>query len=290
MKQYIYRILNSPPQAWGLALQRKILRLRPISAFDDHYPIIFVLSTGRVGTQTLAALLRLNKNLLVFHEPTPILYGLSQHAYWHEDHPIAHSVLNEAVYCARSELWQQALLSRYGYVETSPQLTFLAPILLELHPRARFIHLVRHPYAVVRSGIRRGWYLNHPSDRTRLTPKTDDSVSDIWDELPQLEKIAWLWTETNRWIMTFMETVSFRQKLLIRSESLFAAEESTLEELYRFANGAPPPPKKIHRILGRKLNAQRTGHFPPPHDWDDAMRKDVGHWVGDVAKSLGYSP
>ena len=37
-------------------LYKKISAYSPLTAFDDTHPCVFVLSTGRVGTKTLASL------------------------------------------------------------------------------------------------------------------------------------------------------------------------------------------------------------------------------------------
>ena len=175
-------------------------------------------------------------------------------------------------------------------METSPQLTFLAPFLLQIHPQARFIHLTRHPYAVIRSGMRRGWYMGHPADATRLTPPPEDPFYTQWRDLPAIIKIAWIWAETNRWIISFLAKVPPHQQLTLRAESLFVGEEETLRALYRFVNAPMPAERKIRKILGRKLNAQKTGNFPPPDHWDSAQREQIWQWVGPVATSLGYAP
>ena len=290
IRNYLSLLPDTTPRQWRQFLRRKFAGYQPLPAFDDEHPIVFVLSTGRVGTQTLAALLNLAPNLFAHHELFPKLYGLGRLAYWYSADPLARTILIEATSSARQKYWQYALNVGRGYAETSPQLTFLAPILFHLYPQARFIHLVRHPYAVIRSGMRRGWYQDHPADATRLIPKADDPLAGRWQSLPRIDKIAWLWAETNRWITTFMRDLPPQQRLTLQAESLFAAEPSTLESLYPFVSSPLPPPRKIQRILGRQLNAQKTGHFPPPQEWDERMRQDVWHWVGDIAESLGYAP
>ncbi len=290
MNRYLSILPDTTPRQWWQFLRRKLGHYQPLFAFDDQHPLVFVLSSGRTGTQTLAALLALSPHLFSFHEPSPKLYGLGRLAYWHGDTVIVQTILREAVRSARIEAWDYAREAGRGYAETSPQLTFLAPVLQQLQPQARFIHLVRHPYAVVRSGMRRQWYVDHPADRTRLHPRPDDPLSQTWPQLPTMAKIAWLWAETNRWILDFTASLPAEQTLFVQAESLFTADQAILSQLYAFAGASLPPLKKIQRILNRRLNAQRTGDFPSPAAWDQSQRQEVWHWVGEVAERLGYTP
>jgi len=290
MREYnLSLLLEKSPHQWVQFLKKKLKSHQALPAFDEQHPTVFVLSTGRVGTKTMAALLELTSNLVVYHEPQPKLFGFGKLAYQYEDIALANEILKEAIISSRENLWQDALALGYGYAETSPQITFLAKVLKEIFPQARFIHLVRHPYTVIRSGMRRGWYHDHPADRTRLTPKPNSSVSKIWNNLPRIEKIAWLWDETNRWILTFLDSLPDQQKLTIKSEILFTGDETTLSTLYNFVGSAYPSSKKIHRILHRKLNAQRKGYFLPPEEWDEELRQRVWQWTGSTATQLGYT-
>lgn len=289
ISSYLHQAPDTTPRQWWRFLQRKLRHTQPLPAFDETHLPIFVLSTGRVGTQTLAALLALSPHLFAYHEPTPKLYGLGRLAYLYRDDTTAQSVLLEAVRCARTEAWEYALEAGRGYAETSPQLTFLAPFLLELHPQARFIHLVRHPYAVIRSGMRRRWYIDHAADRSRLIPRPDNPLLQQWEHLSPLAKIAWLWAETNRYILAFTATLPVEQRLLMQAESLFTGEHATLKQLYRFARTPLPAARKIQQILDRKLNTQKTGKYPPPEVWNKEQRQEVWQWVGEVATDLGYS-
>jgi len=100
---YLRLLLDTTPRQWLLFIRRKSGRDPSLPHSDESHPAIFTLSTGRAGTQTLAALLALSTNLLAFHEPAPKLYGLGQLAYLHGDEEIARQILLEAVHSAREE-------------------------------------------------------------------------------------------------------------------------------------------------------------------------------------------
>lgn len=283
----IQYIPDTTPHEWWYYFLKRRQRDIPDS-IQDVTPCVFVLSTGRVGTQTLSELLKLETRSFVYHEPYPRLFGLSQMAYLYGDSNSAHKILGEAFLATRERMLDISRVYNRGFIETGHHTTFLAPIILELLPHARFIHLVRHPYAVIRSAMRRGWYVNNNHDKTRIYPRPQNALFTDWEHLSPIDKNAWLWNETNQWISTFTKTLPSHQTLLIHAESLFEGEITTLEKLYQFAEAPFPPRRKVQHVLGRKLNSQKTGTFPPPDAWEEKQQEKVWHWVGKIATQLGY--
>ena len=268
-------------------LRRKILDHSRLKTFDDEHRCVFVLSTGRVGTQTLASLLRLGREVYAYHEPKPYLYALSKLSYQYWTNPAALEILNEAFLIARHKKLDYALSCDKGYVETSPQVTFLAPAILAAVPSVRFIHLVRDPRNVVRSCMRRHWYDGSSYDKTRISPHPDSLVGQQWRDYDVFQKNLWLWTETNRWILDF--SMDLRERvLLIQAESIFNASKKTLEDLFDFVGIAMPSEWKIQRVLYKKLNAQKRGTFPQISEWSAEMYSDLIAIAGDIAGQLGY--
>ena len=133
---------------------RKFYSGRRLTDFDEAHPCVFVLSTGRTGTQTLAALLRLSRNVFSYHEPPPGLARLSIASYKGAFDPGQGHALAQGFLSIREDRFRYSLGWGKGYVETSPYSRFLAPAIAEAVPNVRFIHLVRDPRAVVRSGMR----------------------------------------------------------------------------------------------------------------------------------------
>src|SRR5690606_10227720 len=125
--------------------------------------------------------------------------------YLHGDDEIVSEVLKEAFFASRKDLLGKSILSQKGYIETSPQNTFLAPVLLKLFGNIRFIYLYRDPRDVVISGMKRRWYDGHPSDSTRIVPKDGTDYAQLWSKLTPFTKNLWLWNETNQWIINFLK-------------------------------------------------------------------------------------
>jgi hypothetical protein len=279
---------QSPRQAWRF-LNKKLFRHASLASFDDQHPCVFVLSTGRTGTETMAALLSLARNVVSLHEPLPKLYGFSRIAYEHFSDPVAQEMLTEVFSSLREELLNMSLESGLGYVETSPQVTFFAPAIFAACPNARFIHLVRDPREVVRSGMRRKWFDGHMSDKYRITPLVNSPAASRWGSYNPFQKILWLWSETNQWISHFLAALPPQNKVMLHSEDVFSGDPDTIHKLFDFINSPAPSNEQIKRLLGKKLNAQTSGTFPTSSNWTSEMQRDLKNIAGETALKLGYS-
>lgn len=260
--------------------------------FDRETPCVFVLSTGRTGTETLAHLLNLSRDFFAYHEPKPDLYSLSKISYELEDqinnNPDFERLLKTSLISLRGNLWNESLSCGRGYAETSPQVTFLAPMFQKLIPDAFFIHLVRDPKYVIRSGMRRGWYSDHPYDEYRVQPRKDSHFFNKWEEFSALEKNAWLWAETNQWISNFFSSLPPSQRLVLLSEKIFQKDEHSIRSLYDFLNVAHPSNFAIGRTVSRKFNRQKTGEFQFDKNWLEMMDEDLSKFLVSISDKLGY--
>lgn len=254
----------------------------PVSSVGDKP--IFCLSTGRVGSQTLAQLAGLVK-VRAEHEPRPYLFGLSKAAYSYHGDSGSTEILREAVKSVRP--CQDNQKDKVSYIETSPQATFLAPTILEVYPNAKFIHIVRHPGDVVRSGMRRGWYQGHQNDCWRIEPKEGPALSS-WEEYGAFEKNVWLWSETNQWIRSFLADLDRGQALTLKSEDIFQSDRECLRSYFEFLSCDMPPSSKINNVLGKRFNSQRTGDYPSYSDWSSDEKQLLQKHAGSLMELYGY--
>ncbi|WPD24063.1 MAG: sulfotransferase domain-containing protein [Candidatus Electrothrix scaldis] len=251
---------------------------------------VFVLSTGRCGTKTLAALADLLPDADSHHEPDPKLLEAS-YLYWMQLCPDAPDVFWQGLLAeGRDELIQQAVRKDKVYFETNNRLALLCRLLIIRYPKAKFIHLVRHPYDFVRSGMRRDYYNDHPWDFVRITPRPDDPIAEGWDSCSQLKKCAWLWTATNAHIDDFFCSIPENRRLFMRSENIFNNVGDSVEKVLSFiADGKNlPNAGKREKVLGMKLNLQTYGNFPKSGDWSPEERKMLQHYCGVLMKKYGY--
>lgn len=277
------------PQLNYFKLRKKIRSFSNFNLQRKSRSDIFVLSTGRAGTLTLAKILALSNDHLVFHEPSPILYGLSKLCYSKSPQEPFIDVFGEAFIAARKSLLNLADESGKSYIETSPQTTFLARAIHKIIPDAKFIHIVRDPRAVVRSMVRRKWYEGNRFDKFRISPQLGQPYYDKWDDMTNFEKNVWLWTETNRWIMDFTSTLPVEKKLFIKAEEVFLPQDDALKRLFQFIDSPQPDKKKILRITVKKLNQQLTGDFPEATLWTFQMNNQMNQIAKLMASKLGYT-
>lgn len=283
---------NNTPQVLFHKTRKKILGRNSIESFDEEHPCVFVLSTGRVGSETLAHLAGLAKNIISYHEPLPKLFALSKLAYelskkFNTDIDLE-KIFTEAFVTSRSHLIQNSLFCGQGYIETGPDPTFLAPIILEAIPEARFIHLVRNPEKVVQSGALRHWYDGHGMDYSRIIPDPSSRFGKTWVEFSPYEKNLWLWAETNRWILDFSQSISPDKYLLLQSEDVFSANESAINKMYQFLSSDQPSQTKISRILGKRYNAQLSASSIYPEIKYSNIDQDLFVFAKEIAMKLGY--
>ena len=244
----------------------------------------FVLSTGRCGTLMLTNLLLTSKNAFPVHQPRPELVRASKLAY--ENISRTPELYREVFKSAREEYLLEAAQRQQVFIETNNRITFFAPIIRDVFPNAVFIHLVRHPGDFVRSGMRRGWYTGgHDHDIGRITPVNTAPLVK-WQQASRIEKIAWLWNETNSFVEQLKRRLHSEQTLTVKAEDLFS-EPSTLKRIFLFLQLRGFDRKTVHAMLARPANAQRKGSFPSYLDWSDKDKHKLKEWV-PLASQYSY--
>ncbi len=246
---------------------------------------VFFLSTGRTGTMWFAKLLAKDRKLAVFHEAFPQLEFAGKYLYEirvHKNYP--HDLVNEFAremfIAARAEYFVHAYRSQKRYVETNNHLTFFAPVILDLFPSVKFVHVYRHPGDFVRSGLLKGWYAPGHEKNSKLITHPDPHY---WQSLSQVQKIAWLWRETNIFIENF--------KLTLHGDKIFNLDFSNkntekVKQLVDFI-GARIPEHYIAKVMNKRANAL-PGKIPPYSQWNDEIKEQVRGICGDLAEKYGY--
>lgn len=248
---------------------------------------VFVLSTGRTGTETLARLLSCHPAIDAHHEPSPTLLPERQAAfaevYQRPGHflaifrrarrlPITHSFLRGKV-----------------YAETSARLTFFAPVICNALPRARFVYIHRHPAEVVRSGMRRRWYDGHPADRWRIVPPPGSVESQQWSDWSTFEKVCWYWKAYNRFALDFLARHGHARVFVLPFVAFARRDTSTFARLFEFLGVEPLSEQTMVQVLTQRFNRQEAGEFPEPDRWDAWMRQRLIQICQSEMAELGYS-
>lgn len=266
---------------WQMGLPKRkanIYKLRS-SNFEALKRPVFFLSTGRTGTKWFAQLLKTDKNLTVFHAGVPDL--AIQNKFIYELKSKNPEISKEIFLTAREEYFVYAYKTQKQFVETNNQLVFFAPEIAELLPNAVFVHLYRHPVEFVRSGMRRGWYEDNDFTKFKLIKHSN---SEVWQNYNRLQKIAWLWAETNLFIENFKQNIE-KERFFD-----FNFNELNTENVEKLANfiGAEIPQRKIEKRLGKKENVQQKGSFKTFSDWTEQEKHQLSEICLPLAEKYGY--
>jgi hypothetical protein len=243
-----------------------------------------VLSTGRCGTKLLTHMLRRSSELDVSHRPVPELVYAGRLAYERPDD--ARDGLSLVAVATRYESVKASYLDGGQYVETNNRITFFARPLATVFESARFIHLMRHPGAFVRSGLRRRYYQGSRHDEGRITPCPSDPWAERWPTLTALERVGWLWNATNAFVEQFKGGVDAERVLTVRAEDLFH-DPAVAVGIFEFLQVEPPPRRVIRRLLARPVNVQRDGDWPSFDRWPEEDRCRL-RAVAPLADRYGY--
>lgn len=269
--------------AYRLRPQKKVnITLLEKSNWQQVRPC-FVLSTGRCGTLLLTKLLSLSPEIYVVHHPRPELIRASKYAYEaiHEKPEI----FRETFKSAREELVLSAIQREQIFVETNNRITFFAPIIRDVFPNAVFIHLVRHPGDFVRSGIRRGWYSKeHEHDIGRIEP-VSGKHQENWSQYSSLQKIGWLWNETNQFIEQLKLSLPSDAFFFLKARDLFS-DISIKNDILKFICVEPIHKMRILTQL-KPANVQKKGHYPPYNEWPQ-REKDLLKQVAPLMQKYRF--
>ncbi|MCA9050707.1 MAG: sulfotransferase [Planctomycetaceae bacterium] len=250
-----------------------------------------MLSTGRVGTDTLTRVLALSPGLRAHHEPEPTMLLESRDAY---QCPESTDTLGKAYLNMRyfsnpvsnslRLCWRRDLV----YVETSNRLTYFADRLADYFPLAKFVFLHRNPPDVIRSAMRRGYYNSHPWDPFRITPRMDDPFLTHWEHWTSFEKCCWYWQAVNRFSHEFVGCCEPDRCFVLPFECIKRAEVAVFQRLFDWLDVASPRTDEIRAVLDVRHNQQETGEFPKWADWTYEQKRQMDSIIADVARTLGY--
>lgn len=209
---------------------------------------VFVLSTGRCGTEFLTKVLSLNNELLVHHSPSPQLIYADRLAFEKGNQDF----LQGALIASRFQLISESMMRKKRFVETNHRATFFATSIVENFPNAKFIHLVRSPKAFLKSGMKLGFYKNRHNDYSRIRHQNIK----IWNEYEQYEKILWLWNETNSFIEDFKVNRGKTEVITVYSEELFVNPAVAKQVMDFCSSNYNLNIKKLRALMGKKVNAK----------------------------------
>ncbi len=249
---------------------------------------VFFLSTGRTGTKWFADLFSCDHKIKAFHAPSPDLAAQNLFAYASQENQTfrneeLNEILGQIFMAARESHLRYSYKCLRRYLETNNHITFFAYALGELLPQSRFIHIHRHPGDFVSSGLKRNWYSEEGKEQRQIAP-VKGPEKEAWSRYHTIQKIAWLWKETNTYIETF--------KLSLPSERVFTFDFSSmdfdsLKELIRFTE-ARISDNQIRKRITRRLNDQQYQSSEKYSNWTDEEKQMLAEMCDPLAGKYQY--
>ena len=259
---------------------------------------IFFLSTGRTGTDFFTQLLGKSDNVQVFHSPSNLFCNAQSELI--EQGKIAYEMYKKYGFndertnkltaqifmAAREDLLYKTYLHNKIYIETNNRITFLAPAIKCIFPNAKFIHLYRHPGEFIRSGIRRRYYSSNSIHETgRLVPLKMTKYFSDWSNFDEIQKIAWLWSETNNFIGNFLETLNSDDYFNFNFNHLTT---TNIENLLKFLQIEDIDSELIEKTINKPTNTQKAGFFPEYKEWNQDDKNKVIDLCEELNLKYGY--
>lgn len=250
---------------------------------------VFFLSTGRTGTLWLSKLFSHTQGIKSYHAPAPDLSAQNCFAYELQkeestDQQEIMDTLGHIFLAGREQVLRYSYKCQRRYLETNNHITFFAPVIAALLPQALFVHLYRHPGDFVSSGLKRGWYENDASRFRQIQPR-DATTRELWSSYTSIQKIAWLWKETNEYIETFKQSMPGDRTFSLDFSNMDAA---SIREMAQFAD-IPLSEARISKRLHHRLNDQRFSQDEKYLQWSDQDREALSSICQSLADHYGYS-
>lgn len=251
---------------------------------------VFFLSTGRCGTKWFSELLKHDKRNAVFHNPTPNFAIPSKFIFeimkQKKFKPSANEekLITEIFFSGREQYLRYAFKTEKRFIETNNYITFFTPVLSQIFPEARFIHLIRHPGEFIRSGLQRGYYSGKYSDEARRIVPFEQSLKAEWTNYNQIQKIAWLWLQTNLYIEKCLKDIPSNQSIVFNFNDL---SEINVNKLLSFIN-SDIKSEIIRKGIPKKVNTQEFGSVASYTEWTEKDKKMVHEICGEYAREFDF--
>ena len=262
-----------------------------LKTFFTSYQPLFVLNTGRSGSAFVNNLLQSIQDIKSYHEASPNMFLQSNYAYHNQEKK---EVLQKMFEVARIELMLEASLKRKIYVESNQCLVFFIYQIKTLFPKAKFVHLTRHPGDFVTSAIKKGW---HKNDSVWEYGRVKMEEEKRWMDLSQIERLGWVWRETHSYIEDF-KLIYPKDFLTLKLEDL-TTKASNINALLKFIGSKNSlEENKLYSILQTKVNEviisdepknmNKLATYPKYSSWPDSDKDDLKKFVSESASLYQY--
>jgi hypothetical protein len=289
MKNVFFSTRRAVAFAWGRCwswrkhLISKAIKDEALGYLETNQArLLFVMGTGRSGTQLISDLLNASEKAVVFHEPNfredvstmDVLRRDHQQTlrYWREFRGV--------------EIFKRWMKEPEGmlYGEVNGTIRYQAQAIRELFPKARMLLLSRDPRGVIRSVM--GWkqfYGPGSKGAFALAPLSGDSFEAEWGDMSRFERICWGWQNTNQMLM----------KVIPPSHWLML-EKCTTDYEYFDRHFSQNVGIQITRqvwqqhVSQKSRNATKEYGFPAYDMWTEEQKQSFMRICGPTMQKLGY--
>lgn len=250
--------------------------------------VVFVLSTSRTGTKTLAEGLAGDEIRSPHQPPYSRLLTIASNCYLHGWLP------GGALEWLVARLREPQILNadcRY-YIQVFSLDYLPAKVISEKYPNVYIIHIVRDPRTFVRSYLNwthsrfKSWVANkmvlgwHPSGYF-----TGELPWRAWRQMGEFQRVCWHWTYKNMLLEKLF--VDDERYIQVRFEDLFLAQDShTLKEMLAFVD--IPYQERFETMFEKSKNVSRKAYFPAWEAWETERKRQLLDICGENMREYGY--
>lgn len=221
----------------GQPLTEKQLQSNLPTAGSQSIELVFVVTTGRSGSTSIANILNAHPQISAKHEPRIQMIQWSTEL-------IRGDLSSEELEARLTNLFCKTSVfePELVHVESDQKYFNMVPLLARVLPQSKFIWLTREAPAVIASTYARGWFRDEENLPTqdihwswnayRLTgPETGEMEQSEWDSMSGFERNCWYWAYVNRTIQASLASLPQERWVHARLEDLSKDASSVLDFL-----------------------------------------------------------
>ena len=123
----------------------------------------------------------------------------------------------------------------------------------------------------------------------RIQPRETDPLNEEWNRWDAFQKNTWLWTESNRLLISALDTLEPEKCHVVRFETFMNSKLEHYQRVREFLGMDWAISQQTQQLLEqRKINARRTYDLPEYSDWTKAQRDFFWQIAGTMMERLNY--
>ncbi len=249
--------------------------------YENQDKLLFVMGTGRSGTQLISNLLGSSQEAMVFHEPN-FNEDVGTMDILRRDQELANRYWR---HFRSVEIYRRWLRGPRGvmYCEVNGTIRYQAQAIKYNFPEARMLLMVRDGRSVVRSVMERPqFYGPHSKGAFALKPLPGDPFEAEFPTMNRFEKICWSWRDANEFLIKHVPTdcwISLERLVTDYDYFLAHLTNNKLNISYKTWNELTSQKSK---------NSTRDYVFPSYESWSKCDRESFNRICGETNEKLGY--